>query len=408
MAGGNQPEPFRVATADAALDDLYRRLAATRLPLAPADGGLPARSRSGFASAEAGWRYGADLAYMRDLVEYWRDGYDWRRWESALNRWQQFRSAPLSSPYGDIRLHYLVKPGAGANPLPLLLLHGWPGSVFEFYKAVDPLAQPERHGGAAGDGFTVICPSLPGYGFSTGLERPMPPRAMAALLRRFMVDHLGIARFAVQAGDWGSVIATWMGVDHPESLIALHLNMFGLSAAAGPGTPPLSAAEADWLKAARRRLSEEGAYQKVQGTKPQSLAFGLNDSPVGLAAWIVEKFHGWSVADASQPPPFSRDELLTNVMIYWLTGAIASANWLYWAHRHSGETALPPGRRVATPTAFAFFANEIFPAPPNAWIERAYTMVRRSDFPVGGHFAALERPQELIADVREFFRDYRS
>lgn len=386
-------EPFRIHATDAELADLAARLSRARFPVEPDN---------------AGWRYGANLAFLRELVEHWQTRYDWRTWEATLNRWPHYRVAVPAGDYGDIRLHYLIEQGSGPNPMPLLLLHGWPGSIFEFHKIIEPLAHPERFGGAIEDACTVICPSLPGYGYSTGLKRPISPRAVAKLLRQFMVETLGVERFAVQAGDWGSVIASWMGVDFPNSLIALHLNMLGLGPWRGDKSKPLPAEEVDWLARARRRMSAEDAYQRIQGTKPQSLAFGLTDSPVGLAAWIVEKFHGWSVADPALPPPFSLDEMITNVMIYWLTGTIGSSMWMYWAARAAGETALGQGQRVSAPTGFAFFANDILPTPPASLVERIYNVAHRTEFPTGGHFAALQSGELLIADTRKFFRSLRS
>jgi microsomal epoxide hydrolase len=390
-------EPFEIAATDADLADLLTRLSHTRFPIEPEG---------------AGWRYGANLEFLRELVEHWRTRYDWRAWEATLNRWPQRRVAVPAGDYGDIRLHYLIERGSGPKPMPLLLLHGWPGSVFEFYKIIEPLAHPERFGGAVEDAFTVICPSLPGYGFTTGLARPIGPRATAKLLRQFMVETLGIERFAVQAGDWGSVIASWMGVDFPNSLFGLHLNMLGLGPGPGLGrgekSEPLPAEEIDWLARARKRMSAEDAYQRIQGTKPQSLAFGLTDSPVGLAAWIVEKFHGWSVADPHEAPPFSHDEMITNVMIYWLTGTIGSSLWMYWAARAGRETALGQGQRVSAPTGFAFFANDILPTPPASLVARAYNVTHRTEFPTGGHFAALQSGEQLIADARNFFRGFRN
>lgn len=389
-------ERFNIATGAAELDDLRARLARARFPIEPEN---------------ANWRFGANLGFMRDLMAHWQTGYDWRKWEAVLNRWPQYRVAVEAGDYGKIGLHYLIEAGSGPNPLPLLMLHGWPGSVFEFYKIVEPLAHPERFGGSIEDACTVICPSLPGYGFTTGLTRPISPRACAKLLRQFMVETLGIERFGVQAGDWGSVIASWMGVDFPNSLIGLHLNMFGLGPWRGAGAPPLAPAEADWTARAKRRMAAEGAYQHIQGTKPQSLAFAFNDSPLGLAAWIAEKFHGWSVADAAKqttaPPPFSLDEIITNVMIYWLTGTMTSAMWMYWAAREMREVSIGQGQRVSAPTGFAFFANDILPAPPAELVERAYHVVHRTDFPGGGHFAALQSGEQLVADAQRFFRNFR-
>lgn len=388
-----KPEPFRIAVPDTVLADLRRRLADIRWPAEP---------------EAADWRLGSNLAYMQTFAEHWRDRYDWRRWEVELNRFPQYR-VPLSDPeHGELAIHFLMERGSGAAPLPLLITHGWPGSVAEFLRLVEPLAHPERFGGDVADAFTVVCPSLPGYGFSTGLTRPINPRRIAALWRRLMVDMLGFTRFVAQGGDWGSVVTSWLGVDHADAALAIHLNMLGLRPYTGPGTPPLTDAERAWIGRTRKRLEREGGYQQIQGTKPQSLAFGLSDSPIGLAAWIVEKFHGWPGASADQPPPFAMDELITNVMLYWVTNSIASANWMYWSVRQEGGTSLGPDERVEVPTAFAFFPHDLFPPPPTSWLKRGYNLMRRTDFSAGGHFAALEKGADLMADMRAFFRDVRT
>ncbi len=387
-----QAEPFRVSVPEAALDDLARRLADIRWPPEP---------------AEAAWRYGANLDYMRRFAEHWRGAYDWRRWEAELNRWPQFRAALDDPEFGRLRIHFVMAEGSGPAPLPLVITHGWPGSVFEFHKVIGPLAHPERHGGDARDAFTVICPSLPGYGFSDGLDRPIGPRAVARLWRRLLVEKIGISRFAAQAGDWGSLVSSWLGVDHPGNVIALHLNMLGLRPHAGAGTPPPSGEEEAWMARTQKRLAREGGYFAIQSTKPQSLAFALSDSPIGLAAWIVEKFHGWPGAPAAQDPPFTMDELITNVMIYWLGNAIGSANWMYWAARQQGGMALGAGEKVTVPTGFAFPPHDLFPAPPQTWIGRGYNVVHRVDLAEGGHFLALEKPELFVDEVRAFFRRFR-
>jgi pimeloyl-ACP methyl ester carboxylesterase len=236
----------------------------------------------------------------------------------------------------------------------------------------------------------------------------MPPRAIAALWRRLMVEGLGYKRFVAQAGDWGSIVTSWLALDYPADVAAIHLNMIAFRPNLGPAAPPLSADEKAWIERTRRRLADEGGYMAIQSTKPQSLAFGLSDSPIGLAAWIVEKFHGWPGAKPDQPPPFSMDELITNLMLYWLTNSIASANWMYWAARHlPGGIVLGPGEKVAVPTGFCLPPFDLFPVPPDSWLSRAYNLAHRVDLARGGHFVALEQPAELAADIRRFFRQFR-
>lgn len=380
-------EPFRVAVEDAVLDDLKARLAQTRWPNEPAGGG---------------WLYGTDLAYMQKLVDHWIDGYDWRRWEAELNRFPQY----LAEIDG-LKIHFLVEPGSGERPLPLLITHGWPGSVFEFHKIVEPLSHPERFGGDPADACTVICPSLPGYGFSDWPAKPITPRDIAHIWQKLMTQVLGIERFVAQAGDWGSVVTAWLAFHYPQAVKAIHLNMLPLKPDLGPGTAPLSQAERDWVKALRRRMRWAGGYQEIQGTKPQSLAYGLADSPVGLAAWIIEKFQHRLGEGPGELSAFPMDELITNVMIYWVTNCHNAASWIYHAVRHQGGVALGPGERVAVPTGFAFFPHDLFPIPPESWPKRAFDVVHRTDFDDGGHFAAFENGGLLVDDMRKFFRPFR-
>jgi pimeloyl-ACP methyl ester carboxylesterase len=380
-----EPQPFAINVPDATLTDLRERLARVRWPDAPPD---------------AGWNFGTDVAYLRELVDYWRDGYDWRAHETRLNAFPQY-TAPLAG----IDLHFIHQPGVGPDPLPLLLSHGWPGSVWEFHKVIGPLTDPARFGGDPADAFTVVAPSLPGYGFSF---RPGQPRfgvpAIAAAFAALMTDVLGYRRFVAQGGDWGSMISVRLGLDRPERVAALHLNFLALARDTGTPVEP-SPEEEQYQRDLAGWLREETAYQAIQGTKPQTLAFGLTDSPVGLAAWIVEKFRSWSDCDGDIESVFTKDELLTNIMIYWVTGAIGSSFWPYYDRLHSGDT-LPPGTRVAVPTAHIAFPREIV-RPPRARAERRFDIRRWTTRPKGGHFAALEQPEALVEDMRAFFRDYR-
>jgi len=385
-------EPFRIAIADQALHDLETRLRATR---------WPNEARGG------GWRMGTDLTYMRALVDHWLGAYDWRHWEARLNRFAQYRAE-----IDGLKIHFLVEPGSGDVPLPLILTHGWPGSFFEFDQVIEPLAHPERFGGDIRDAFTVICPTLPGYGFSDAPAKPLGPRAIAGMWRTLMVEVLGHERFVAQAGDWGAIVTSWLALDHPENLAAMHLNMMPLRPHLGPETAPLSEAEKAWIAAYKKRWAAQGGYFAIQGTKPQTLAYGLADSPVGLAAWIIEKFQHRLAEPAGSLSLFSMDRLITNVMLYWLTNSHDTATWLYHAVTHEGGLGLGPGpdgrgERVQVATGFAFMPHDLVPPPPAGWPERAYNVVHRTDFAEGGHFTAFEQGPELIADMREFFRAYR-
>lgn len=378
--------PFTVAVADELLADLRRRLDATLWPDEP-DG--------------AGWSFGANLGYMRRLVDYWRDGYNWRHWESVLNQFPQHLVA-----VGDLDIHVIVEPGSGARPMPLLITHGWPGSVFEFHKIIDKLAHPERFGGDTADAFTVICPSLPGYGFSAVPRRPLGPRAIAGLWRRLMAEGLGYSSFGAQGGDWGSIVSSWLGVDHGEVVTALHLNMVPLRPALDEAVP-LTTDERRWIGRVKGRMAREGGYFAQQSTKPQSLAFGMTDSPIGLAAWIVEKWHGWPGAPADQDPPFSMDELLTNIMIYWISRRFAAASWLYWGAVAADDMRLKPGERVRVPTTFLLPERDLIPPPPLGWLDRGYNVVRQQTLAGGGHFTAMDSPDRLVDDIRGAMRPYR-
>ena len=378
--------PFRIDVAAEVLEDLARRLEHARLPVAPADGG---------------WDYGTEPAYLERLRARWRRGYDWRAAEARLNRLPQFIAR-----VGDHRLHVIVERGSGRGPLPLVLTHGWPGSFVEFEAVIGPLAHPERFGGRIEDAFDVIVPSLPGYGWSSAPATPISTRAIARIWDDLMTGVLRYDRYVAQGGDWGGLVTSWLGVDAPEHLAAIHLNIMGLRPYLGEGSEPLSPEEEAWVARSRARLARETGYQAIQGTKPQTLAYALNDSPVGLLAWIAEKFYGWS-APGPDGPPFTLDQILTNVMVYWVTGSASTASWLYTAARRLDGMRLGRGERVEVPTAFVSCPHDLFPAPPDRWVQRAYHCVRRTDLAVGGHFLAYERPAEFVEDVRAFFREYR-
>jgi pimeloyl-ACP methyl ester carboxylesterase len=304
-----------------------------------------------------------------------------------------------------MRLHAIHERSPHEHALPLLLVHGWPGSVFEFHKLIPRLTRPEEHGGDPRDAFHVIAPSLPGYGWSAAFQAPGgTPRRMGRLFAALM-QALGSERYGLQGGDWGAVITSWIAFDTPERIAGLHLNMAGLRPHSGPGSPPLSEDEQAFVKAARKMWDERMGYYTIQASRPQSLGYGLADSPAGLAGWIVEKFRDWSDCGGDVESAFTRDELLANLTIYWATGTIASSTRLYYEHRHTRD-ALGPGQRIEVPTGFAAFPKEIV-QPPRAWIERAYHLTHYREMPRGGHFAALEQPDLLSEDVRTFFRERR-
>lgn len=385
-----KPEPFQVGIPQAALDDLSDRLARTRFPVVPED---------------AAWGYGSNRAYMEGFVRHWRERFDWRHWEARLNAFQNFRVALKRADTGTPQIvHFLFEPGSAPTPRPLLLTHGWPGSVIEFINIIERLAHPERFGGRAEDGFTVICPSLPGYAFSMPIAKPISPRQVAVLWRDLMVESLGYERFFVQAGDWGSIVSSWLAIDHPKHVAAMHLNMVPLRPPITPQSQPLTQAEKDWALRTKKNHAAEGGYFAIQSTKPATLGFGLSDSPVGLAAWIVEKFHGFPRAPAEQGPPFAIDELIANIALYWLTDTASTSTWMYWATVKAGDLAMKPGEFVKPPTAFLLPPWDLVPPPPKGWLERGYNVAARKDLPQGGHFVAMEQPDAFVADVTDFFR----
>ncbi|PYR39311.1 MAG: multidrug MFS transporter [Acidobacteria bacterium] len=377
--------PFSIQVPDAVLSDLRLRLEGTRWPdEAPG----------------SAWEHGSDLSYIRALAAYWRETYDWRAHEAGLNRLKQF-----VVPLDGIDLHFIHEPGVGPNPLPLLLSHGWPGSIVEFERIIPLLTDPGRFGADPADAFTVVAPSLPGYTLSF---RPNQPRlnisGIADMFTRLMVEVLGYPRFGAQGGDWGAYISGRLGAAHADRVLGVHVTLLS-----GPreSTPvPRTDEERAYVLELQHWMREEQGYGLIQGTKPQTLSYGLADSPVGLAAWIVEKFRTWSDCGGDVERRFSKDVLLTNVMLYWVTGAINSSFWPYWARRHE-PWPLNEETPVRAPTAYASFPKEIL-HPPRSWVEAVYPNIRRwTMMPQGGHFAALEEPDALASDIRVFFRDLR-
>jgi len=377
--------PFSIRVPDAALDDLKQRLARARFPEP-----LP----------PAGWAYGTDLAYLKDLVGYWRDRFDWRAQERRLNQFEQFTTSIDGLP-----VHFIHRRSKQPNAFPLLVTHGWPGSIVEFTKVIGPLTDPAAHGGRAEDAFDVVMPSLPGFAFSGKPAEPgYDPARIAQMLAKLMA-RLGYQRYGAQGGDWGAIVNTQVALADPQHVAGLHLNMCTAAAPAGAdANAGLSAAEAARMKARQTFQAEETGYQQIQGTKPQTLGIALNDSPVGLAAWIVEKFRTWCDCDGNPETIFSRDELLTNITLYWVTQTAASSARIYYESRH--PTTPVNRNRIEVPTACADFPKEIIWSP-RAHVATRYNIVRWTEMPRGGHFAALEQPQLLVDDVRAFFREVR-
>jgi microsomal epoxide hydrolase len=387
MSAAPQPEaiaPFTIHVSDQTLRDLKSRLRQTRFPEE---------------LAGTGWTYGTDLAYLKSLVAYWRDVYDWRAAERKLNQLPQFKTT-----IDGIDVHFIHQRSKVPGAFPLALTHGWPGSVYEFTKVIGPLTDPVTHGGHAEDAFDVVAVSLPGFGFSSKPTTPgYSPERMGHIIATLMA-RLGYTRYGLQGGDWGGIISRLVAIDDAPHVAGLHLNF--CLAGPPPGGAPMDgvpAEEAQLYQARESYMVNERAYQQIQGTKPQTLGFSLDDSPAGLAAWIVEKFHAWCDCDDNIESRFSKDDLLTNIMLYWVTGTGSSSTRIYYENR----VARPNPARVTVPTACALFPKEIS-VPPRKWVEARYNLTRWTIMPKGGHFAALEQPQLLIDDVRAFFRGLRS
>ena len=386
-----QPQPFSIDVPQAMLDDLQARLARTRWP----------EEIEG-----ASWDYGTNLNTMKGLVDYWQNGFDWRAQEAMLNQFAQFKV-----DIDGVGIHFIHVRGKGnaegANPTPIILTHGWPDSFYRYYKIIPMLTDPARFGGDSNTSFDVIVPSLPGFGFSDRpRDRSVTLVKTADLWFKLMTEVLGYDRFAAGGGDFGSQITRLLALRHPGQVIGIHLTDIGY--AGDPVFPPdlsnLSPAEQGYFGATQGWFYQEGAYTMIQATKPQTLAFGLSDSPVGLAAWIVEKFRTWSDCNGDPANRYSKDELLTNVMIYWVTETILTSMRPYNQQIDDADK-LQAGQHIEVPAALARFPKDIGMMPPRELAERSLRIQRWTEMPRGGHFAALEEPELLAEDIRAFFRE---
>ena len=376
---------FRINVPDETLDRIRTRVAEYPWHEMPDDGG---------------WAYGTNLDYMKELCAYWVNEFDWRKHEARINRFPHY-----TAEVDGIDLHFIHEKGSGPAPMPLIISHGWPGSVVEFLDIIEPLAHPERFGGSTDDAFEVIAPSLPGFGFSGRPPRPIGPRKMAGMFDTLMTDVLGYDSYLAQGGDWGGAISSWLGYDHAPACRAIHINIMTMRHVDGPKGPE----EEAWAVEFEREQMMEDGYRTQQATKPQTLSYAMMDSPVGVAAWIIEKFNSWSDTDGDNiESVHSKDSLLTNIMFYLVTGTFNSASWIYYGRREEGGRLLSPeGRRVEVPTAVALFPAELLSWPPRSYVERVYNISRWTEMPRGGHFAALEQPDLLIEDIRAFARTLR-
>ncbi|HKW49499.1 MAG TPA: epoxide hydrolase [Gemmatimonadaceae bacterium] len=385
-------QAFEVNVPQAVLDDLQERLARTRWITELADGG---------------WEHGLSVPYMRELVDYWRHGFDWRAQEAAINRFAQF-----TTQLDGRRIHFIHERGRGANPLPIILTHGFPDSFLRFTKLIPLLTDPASDGGDPDDSFDVVAPSLPGFAFSEPSTKDGILFHIGDYWHELMTEVLGYAKFAAHGGDWGSFITEVMARDHGPSVVGIHLTdvpFYHTFQKASDTTKD----EQKFLATIGKFAQTDGAYALVQGTQPQALALGLNDSPAGLAGWIIEKFRRWSDCDGDVEKAFTKDELLANVMLYWTTGTINSSFAPYFDVTHASagmwinQKLKEWKSRSDVPAAFALFPKDLS-HPPREWAERFFEVRRWTEMPRGGHFAALEEPELLAKDIREFFRPLRS
>ncbi len=376
--------PFTIHVPASVLADLKARLRNPRVP-EPLQGD--------------GWTYGTDATYLKQLLAYWRDRFDWRAQERTLNRFEQF-----TTTIDGLTIHFIHRKSKQPGAFPLLITHGWPGSFVEFAKIIGPLTDPAAHGGRADDAFDLVIPSIAGFAFSDKPRAAGYDTAKIGAIEAALMARLGYQKYGVQGGDWGSIIGTQVALNDAPHVAGLHINMCTGAAPGGPDpNAGLTEAEKERLKVRQAFQSEETGYQQIQGTKPQTIGIALNDSPAGLAAWIVEKFRTWCDCDGNPEKIFTKDELLTNITLYWVTQTAASSARIYYESRHAAPTA---PRRIETPTACADFPKEIIWSP-RRWLEARYNITRWTVMPRGGHFAAFEQPELLVDDVRAFFRTVR-
>lgn len=379
-------ERFRIQIAKEVLDDLKYRLDHVRWPDQLRD---------------SGWERGTEIGYLQSLVSYWRDHFDWRAQEQELNRYSQFHCN-----VDGIDVHFVHERGKGPNPLPIILTHGWPDSFIRYKKIISLLTDPARYGGDPEDSFDVIVPSIPGFGFSSRPDHSgINNFRVSELWAKLMTEELGYGKFAAAGGDMGSGVTRYLALNHPELLVGIHLTDIGIirNLMTSNDQAGLSKEELNYKISAQKWISHEGAYMSIQSTKPQTLAYGLSDSPVGLAGWIIEKFRAWSDCNGDLRQRFSEDELLTNIMIYWVTNTIGSSAHMYYENMHS----LPAMGPIEVPTGIALFPADIL-LPPKEWAERNLNITRWTLMPRGGHFTAMEEPEPLADDIRAFYRAFRT
>jgi pimeloyl-ACP methyl ester carboxylesterase len=378
-------KPFKLDIPDKALQEIYTKVKNFPWHEMPEDGG---------------WKYGSNLDYMKEISSYWIKDFDWRKHEAEINKFSNFTSV-----VEDIEMHFIHEKGSGSNPTPLLLMHGWPGSIVEFLHIIEKLAHPEKFGGNIEDAFDVIAPSLPGFGFSGRPSKPIGPRKMAAILNKLMIENLEYENYLAQGGDWGATIANWIGYDHSKSCKAIHINCLTMRHPDGPQTKQ----EEEWQQRFNQDQIMQDGYRTQQATKPQTLSYGMMDSPVGIAAWIIEKMYSWSdLKDNNIESVYSKDALLANIMVYVTTKTFNTATWIYYGRREEGGRFFPKDfKKIEIPTGAAIFPAEMSEWPPRSYVDRMFNITQWTEMPSGGHFAALEEPELLVNDLVKFSRTVR-
>ena len=378
-------KPFIVSVPDSTLEEIYNKIK-----------NYPWKEMPNL----DGWEYGSNLNYMKEFSKYWISKFDWKKQEAEINKFSNF-----ITNVDNIDIHFIKEKGSGPNPIPLLILHGWPGSIVEFLHIIEKLAHPERFGGKKEDAFDVIAPSLPGFGFSGSSNKPIGPRKIAKIMNKFMTKNLGYKKYLSQGGDWGSTISNWLGYDHSKFCKAIHINFLSMRHPKGARTKQ----ERNWeIRFKKNQIMEEG-YRTQQATKPQSLSYAMIDSPVGIAAWILEKFFSWSdIKNNKIDKVYSKDTLLTNIMVYLVTNTFNTATWIYFGRREEEGRFFPKNfKKIKIPTAVAEFPKEMSEWPPKSYVKRIFNLKRWTKMKRGGHFAALEQPDLLVNDIRTFARSLR-
>ena len=344
---------------------------------------------------DGGWSFGTNIDYMKNLADYWTKEYDWKSQEVRLNQFPNYKTK-----VDDLDIHFISKKSSSPKAIPLILIHGWPGSIVEFLEIIDPLCEPEKYGNNNEVCFDIIAPSIPGFAFSGKPENPIGPRRIASIFNKLMTEKLGYKKYVAQGGDWGSAISTWLGFDHSKNCKGIHINMLPARHIDGPKTEE----EKSWDRQFSKDYVSQSGYFAIQSTKPQTLSYAMMDSPVGVAAWIIEKFYYWSdLEDRSIELTYQKDDLLTNIMIYILTKSFNTSSWIYYGRAKEGGRILSQdGRRVEVPTGCAVYPKEFLTWPPKSYVERLFNIVHWSEMNRGGHFAALEQPSSLINDIQDF------